>query len=100
MRALAANVTERFRRVAVDLDPEHVDVRDGAEDLQVAFGLGVEVEIEQQSEIGAESVTQRFEMHVQIAQYGGVDVELRIIRRAEAGAPAARVLAVLINEDV
>src|SRR5712691_3294528 len=46
MRALPPYVAERLCVIAVDLDPEHLDIGDRPEDLQVALGLGVEVEVE------------------------------------------------------
>jgi hypothetical protein len=47
MRTLAANVAKRLRVETVDLDPEHVHVFYRAQDLQIAFGFGVEVQVEQ-----------------------------------------------------
>src|SRR6266702_152458 len=99
MRALAADVAERLRVETVDLDPEQVHILDRAQDLQIALGLGVEVEIEQQIDIGPGAVADRLEMHAEIAQHGAVDIDFGLERRAEAGPPALR-LAVGIDEDV
>ena len=99
MRALPADVAQRLGAVAVDLDPEHVEVGDLAQDLQEAFGLGVEVEVEQDVDVGPRAVADRLQMHAQVAQHGAVDVQLGMERRAEARPPAAR-LAVLVDEDV
>src|SRR6516165_529263 len=99
MRALPADVAERLRVEAVDLDPEHVEVGDLAQDLQVAFGLGVEIAVEQDVDIRACAVADRFQVHAQVAQDLAVDIDLRLEGRAEAGPPAAR-LAVVIGEDV
>src|SRR6516165_3875298 len=99
MRALAADVTECFRAEGIDLHPEHVDVGDCAENFEIAFGLRVEIEIEEQADIGSSAVAERFEMNAQIAQNGLVDVQLRVIRRSETRPVTAR-LAVLVDEDV
>src|SRR5262249_16343462 len=99
MRALPADQRQRFRIIAVDLDPEHVEVFDRAQDLQVAFGLCVEIEIQQDIDVRPGTVPNRFEVHAQISQYLPLDVDLGLKRRAEAGSPAAG-LAVLIGEDV
>ena len=62
MRALAAYKAKRLRIEGIDLDPEHVHIFDCAQDLQIAFGLGVEVEVEQQIDIrsGAVALNQPF----------------------------------------
>src|SRR5271166_562018 len=99
MRALLADIGERLRIEAVDLDPEHVEIGDLAQDLQKAFGLGVEVEVEQDIDIGSGSFADRFQMHAQVAQYLALDIELGLKRRAEAGPPAGG-LAAIIGEDV
>src|SRR5262249_45016564 len=52
MRTVAADIGERRRAVAVDLDPEHAEIGDLPQDFQIALGLGVEVEIEQEVDIG------------------------------------------------
>src|SRR5262249_38153386 len=85
--------------VAVDLDPEHVEVRDRAQYFQIAFGLGVEIEIEHEIDVRPSAVVERLEVHAQIPQHLLVDVELGIERPPEAQAPALRP-AVLVNEDV
>src|SRR3954453_16383153 len=99
MRALPADVTERFRIETVDLDPEHVEVRDGAQDLQIALGLGVEVAVKQDVDVGACTVPDRFQMHAQIAQDFAIEVDLGSEGRAEARSPTGR-FAVIIGEDV
>ena len=96
MRALAADVAQRLGIEAVDLDPEHVEVRDRAQDLQIALGLGVEVEVEQDVDVGPGAVAHRLEVHAQIAQHLAVDVELGLERRrrspaaSPAGLPSRR----------
>src|ERR1700686_5366830 len=99
MRTLTPDIAECFRIKAVDLDPEHVEVGNGAQDLQVTFGLGVEVEVEQNIDVRPGAVADGFEMGAQIAQYLAVDVDLRRKGRAETGPPAGG-LAVIVGEDV
>ena len=99
MRALPADVAQRLGAVAVDLDPEHVEIGKRAEDLEITLGLGVEIEVEQEIDIRAGAVVERLEMHAQIAQHILVDVELGIERPAEPRPPALR-LAVLVGEQV
>src|SRR5271155_2076976 len=98
MRALSPDISERFRAKAVDLDPEHVEVFDRAQDLQISFGLGVEVEVEQDVDIGTRAVADRLQVRAQVAQDLAVDIDLGLKRRAEAGPPAGR-LSVRIGED-
>src|SRR5215207_3653550 len=101
MRTLASDQAERLGAITVDLDPEHVEIGDRAQDFEIALGAGVEVEIQQQIDIGPRALADRLEMHAEIAQHMAVDVALRIGRRAEAGAPALRVLlVVVVDEDV
>src|SRR6266576_3844794 len=99
MRTLPPDIAERFGVEAVDLDPEHVEIGDGAQDLQIPFGLGVEVEIEQDIDIGSGTVSNGLQVHAQVVQYLAVDIDLRLERRAKTGPPAAR-LAVGVGEDV
>src|SRR4051794_22804852 len=98
MRALPADVTERFRIETVDLDPEHVEVRDGAQDLQIALGLGVEVAVKQDVDVGACTVADRLQMRAQVAQDLAIDVDLGSEGRAEARSPTGR-LAAVVRED-
>ena len=88
MRALAADIGRAPRAEGVDLDPEHVEVGDLAQDLEIPLGLGVEVEVEQDIDVRPRALAHGFQMHAQVAQHGLVDVELGIERRAEAGPPA------------
>jgi hypothetical protein len=67
--ALPANMRERGGAIAVDLDPEHLDISDRPQDLHIALGLGVEVQIEQQIDIRAGAVAYGFEVGAQIAQH-------------------------------
>jgi hypothetical protein len=99
MRTLPPDVAERFRTETVDFDPEHVEVGDGAQDLQIAFGLGVEIEVEQDIDIRTCAVADGFEMHAQVVQHLAVDIDLGLERRAEAG-PPARGLARVVGEDI
>src|SRR3954453_12704108 len=99
MRALPADVTERFRIETVDLDPEHVEVGDGAQDLQIALGLGVEVAIKQDVDVGACPVADRLQMHAQVAQDFAIDVDLGGEGRAETRSPTGW-LALVVREDV
>ena len=81
---------QRLRVAAVNLDPEHVEIRDRLDDPNVALGLGVEIEIEEQVHIRPGAVADRFEMGAQVAQYRLVDIELWGERYAKAQAPALR----------
>ena len=101
MRALAANVAQGLGTVAVDLDPEHVEAGDLAQDLEITLGLGVEVEVEQHVDVGSGAIAQRFQVHAQVAQHGAIHVELGIERRTESRPPALGVLGpLLVHEDV
>src|SRR6202045_1310860 len=99
MRALTPYIAERFGIETVDLDPEHVEVGNAAQDFQIAFGLGVEVEIEQDVDIRPSAVADGFQVHAQIAQYLAVDVDFGFERRPETRSPAPR-LAFMVSEDV
>src|SRR5664279_535878 len=99
VRTLPPDIAECFRVEAVDLDPEHVEIGDDTQDLQIPLGLGIEIEIEQNIDIGPGAITDGLQMHAQVAQYLAVDVDLRLEWRAEAGSPASR-LAVCVSEDV
>ena len=52
MLAFGTDIAQRLRAEAVEFDPEQVEVGDLAQDLQVAFGLRVEVQVEQDVDIG------------------------------------------------
>src|ERR1700730_12719488 len=99
MRTLTPDIAECFGIEAVDLDPEHVEIGNGAQDLKIAFGLGIEVEVEQDVDIRPGAVTDGFELVAQITQPLAVDVDLRRKGRAETGPPAGG-LAVIVSEDV
>src|SRR5713226_5483603 len=99
MRTLTPDIAERFGIETVDLDPEHVEVGNGAQDLEIDFGLGVGVEVEQDVDIRPGAVMDGFELRAQIAQHLAVDVDLRRKGRAETGPPAGG-LAVIVSEDV
>src|SRR5437879_6811175 len=99
MRTLTPDIAECFGIEAVDLDPEHVEVGNGAQDLEITFGLGIEVEVEQDVDIGPGAITDHLDMRAQIAEYLAVYVDLRRKRHAETGPPARR-LARVVGEDV
>src|SRR4051812_21795821 len=99
MWTLPADVAERFRIKTVDLDPEHVEIGDGAQDLQIALGLGVEVTVEQNVDVGARTIADRFQMHAQVTQDFPVNIDLGREWRAETRAPAGW-LAIVVGEDV
>src|SRR6516165_7842050 len=99
MRAVAADVGERRRAVAVDLDPEHVEIGDLPQDLQITLGLGVEVEIEQQVDIGAGAVANGFEMGAQVAQNLLVDIEFGNERDAKSRPPRVR-RTMIVHKDI
>src|ERR1700687_4848918 len=99
MRTLAPDIAERFGIEAVDLDPEHVEVGNGAQDLEITLGLGVEVEVEQDVNIRPGAIADYFEMGAQVAQYLAVDVDLRREGHTKTRPPAPR-LARIVSEDV
>src|SRR5215471_17782451 len=99
MRALPADIGKRRRAVAVDLDPEHVEIGNRPQDLQIPLGLRIEVQIEQQIDIRPGAVANGFEMGAQIAQDILVDVEFGNKRDAKSGTPAAWRTSV-IDKDV
>src|SRR6266480_5002900 len=99
MRPGADFGAERFGIETVDLDPEHVEVGNGAQDLEIAFSLGVEVEVEQDVDIRPGTLTDGFEMAAQVAQHLAVDIDLRRKRHAETGPPASRP-ARIVSEDI
>src|SRR5450432_18 len=99
MRTLPPDIAERFRIETVDLDPEHVEVGNGAQDFEIAFGLGVEIQVEQDVDVRSGAVADRFKMHPQIAQDLAVDIDLGLERRAKSRPPALR-LAGIVGEDV
>src|SRR5262249_35162828 len=101
MRTMPADQAQRLRGEAVDLNPKHVERRQLAQNLEVTFGLGVEVEVEQQIDVRAGALADGFQMQAQILEKVTVDVELGIERAGEARAPAFRVLAPrLIQKDI
>src|SRR5437868_4378728 len=99
MRALSPDKSKRLWIETVDLDPEHVHILDRAQDLQIAFGPGVEVEVEQEVDVGPRAVADRLKMHAEVIHDLAIDIDLWLERRAEAGPPAHR-LAVGIDEDI
>ena len=99
MRTLAPDIAERFGIETVDLDPEHVEVGNGAQDLEIAFGLGVEVEVEQDVDIRPGALADGFKMCAQVAQYLAVDIDFRRKGRAETRPPASRP-ARIVSEDI
>src|SRR5713101_1689113 len=99
MRTLTPDIAERFGIEAVDLDPEHVEVGNGAQDLEIAFGLGVEVEVEQDVDLRPGAVADGLQMAAQTAQHLAVDIDLRREGHAETGPPASR-LAGIVSEDI
>src|SRR5581483_4106229 len=99
MRALLSDKAKRLRAEGIDFDPEHVEIGDLPQDFQEPFGLGVEIEIEQDVDIGPGALPDRFQMYAQIMQHPALDIELGQERCAEAWTPAGR-LATIIGEDV
>jgi hypothetical protein len=75
VRALPPDVAQRLRIVAVDLDPEHVEIGERLEDLKIALGLGIEVEIEKQIDIASGPLAHRQQMRAQVAQDVLVDID-------------------------
>src|SRR5450631_1444030 len=99
MRTLPADIAKRFRIKTVDLDPEHIEVGNCAQDFQITLGLGVEIQVEQDVDIRSGAVADGFKMHAQIAQDLAVDIDLGLERRAKSRPPALR-LAGVVGEDV
>jgi hypothetical protein len=99
MRALPPDMAEGLGAVAVDLDPEHVEIGNRLQDLEIPLGLGVEVQVEQQVDVGSGTIAHCRQMDPQAAQHMLVDIELGQERHAETRPPAARRPA-LKEEDV
>src|SRR5262249_46804983 len=99
VRTVTADIAQSLRVVAVDLDPEHLKIGNRPKNLQIALGLGVEVEIEQQIDIRTGAVADCFKMITQIAQHRFVDIQLGDKGNAKPGPPAAR-HAVIIGKYV
>src|SRR5258707_11548507 len=99
MRTLTPDIAEGFGIETVDLDREHVEVGNGAQDLEIAFGLGVEVEVEQDVDIRPGALADGFKMYAQVAQHLAVDIDFRRKGRAETGPPASRP-AGIVSENI
>src|SRR5262245_43421434 len=99
MRTLPADKTQRLGAEAVDFDPEHVDGGDFAQYLEVAFGLGVEVEVEQQVHVGPGSLTHSLKVQAQVLEHTPVDVELGIEGASKAGPPTLWIFAIPFVEE-
>src|SRR5713226_8809272 len=99
MRTLTPDIAECFGIEAVDFDPEHVEVGNGAQDLEITFGLCVEVEVEQDVNVRPGAIADYLEMGAQVAQYLAVHVDLRHEGHAETGPPAPRLTRV-VSENV
>src|SRR6516164_6549131 len=99
MPSPAWNITERLGIEAVNLDPEHVEVFDCSENPEIAFGLGVEIEVKQDIDFRPRSLANCLKVHTQIAQDFVFDIDFGLKRRAESRSPAGR-FAALIGENV
>src|ERR1700694_4251135 len=99
MRTLPPDIAKCFGIETVDFDPEHVEVGNGAQDFQIAFGLGVEIKVEQDVDVRPGAIADHFQMRAQVVQYLAVDVDFRREGHAETGPPARR-LTFIVSEYV
>src|SRR5262245_32767478 len=101
MRALPADIPQSLRVEGVDFHPEHVEGGDLAQNPKVAFGRGVEVEVEQEIHAGSGAFAHGLQMQAQVVENVPVDIELGIKGNRKAGPPAPGVLAAwLVEENV
>src|SRR5262249_40589914 len=63
MRALSSDIAERLGIETVNLDPEHVEIFDRSQDLEIAFSLGIEVEVEQYVDIWSSALADHLQMY-------------------------------------
>src|SRR5918994_3166508 len=87
--ALLADVRERPGIVDVELDPEEVEVFEGANDADESLRPGVEVQVEQDLYIWPRAVAKRLEVGPDAANERPVDVEAGGEGCAEARRPGA-----------
>ncbi len=99
MRTVAADIRQRLRVVTVDLDPEHIQIGDFTQNLQITLGFRVKIQIEQNIHIGTGAVAKRFQMRAQIAQDFTLEIDRRRKRRPETRPPAGNTT-VFINKDI
>ena len=90
-RRLFPNVAQCLRVARVDLDPEDVERLDRARDLQEPFRLEVEVQVQEDVDVGARSFTERRQLLAQCSEHVAIRVQLgegalaREARRVEVG---------------
>ena len=99
VRAPASNIGERFRVVGVDLNPEHVQIRNLTEYFHIAFCGAVEIQIEQDIHVRSGAVAKGFQMGSDIAQHLALDIACRLERNPETRPPAAN-RAVFVDKGV
>ena len=85
---MVADIGKGFGIVAVDLDPEHIQVRYGADHLQKTFGLGVEIEVQENIHIRPGAVAEGFVFGVDLTGDFFLHVQLGVKRPPEPSAPA------------
>src|SRR5262245_3015337 len=101
MRALPADIPQSFRAEGVDFHPEHIEGGDLAQNLEIAFGLGVEVEVKQQVHVGSGAFAHGLQMQAQVMENVPVDIELGIKGNRKPWPPALGVSAAgLVEENV
>src|SRR5829696_4124620 len=87
--ALLADVRERPGIVGVELDPEEVEVFEGADDADKSLRPGVEIQVQQDLYIRARAIAKRLEMGPDAPDERPVDVEAGGEGCAEARHPGA-----------
>jgi hypothetical protein len=69
MRTVPAQVAQRLGNETVDLDPEQVQMRNGAQDFEIALGLGIEIQVQQNVDIRTRAFAQGLQVHHKIAHH-------------------------------
>ena len=100
VRADGAHIRQRWRVFGVDLGPEQVEVRQGAQDAPIAFWIRVVVEVQQDVHVIARAFAEGVQVAAQFAHGVAFDVALRRVRRAEPGRETAHAAAARHGAEV
>ena len=92
-----AHVRERLGVGRVDLGPEQVEVGDRPQDAQIALGLGVVVEVQEDVHVRSGAVPKSVEVGSELLEHVAVDVLVRCVGIAEARRPPAHALCAVVE---